>query len=259
MNSQLIDGSVKETFPLFLHSFCDSLSRVISRIDRFRPIFTKAIICWDGYNSGNVRRKIFPPYKINRRTEVDSVSLPFEMIDLLRQELGKVSPRFNICHPDAEGDDLMALFCEILDNDEIMLVTRDKDMYQLVNSKVKVFNLFTNELIGPNEVEEYFGVPPEGVVEIKSIIGDSSDNYKGLHGIGPKKGLKLYKEGNTVKKFPELDVYRKLAKIPFYALDTNEILENMLKVDLDSPPNWEAIIRKFGISDYVASKLYVVV
>lgn len=265
IDSELVNDSVEDTLPLFLQSFCSVLTNVVSRVDRFRPRFTKLIICWDGINAVNKRRELYPPYKEHRVTErakaakTDRPSIPHQLINMVRDELGVVAPRYNICEADAEGDDLIALFCEIFEGSQICIVSRDQDMYQLVSHNVKILNVFTNELIGPSDVQSKFGVLPSGVVEMKALMGDASDNYPGLKGIGPKKALALYTAGGTETKYPEVDVFRKLAKIPFCGLDTTSILEKLVKADLDSTPNWGHVAEKFGMSPYMASRIQLVV
>lgn len=93
--------------------------------------------------------------------------------------------------------------------EEIVVVTGDKDLMQLVSDKVKLFMLSNgisgSTLVGPQEVEEKLGIKPNQVVDYKALIGDSSDNYPGVYGVGPKTAEKLF------NKFDSLDeIYNKL-------------------------------------------------
>src|SRR3989344_1238927 len=95
--------------------------------------------------------------------------------------------------------------------DEVVIVTGDRDIMQLVNDKkgVSVYapiNGMSNaRLVHENEVKEYVGVTPDKIVDYKALIGDSSDNYPGVPGIGPKAAQ------NLLEKFGSLEeIYRKL-------------------------------------------------
>lgn len=96
-------------------------------------------------------------------------------------------------------------------NLEIIIVTGDRDLLQLVNPNVKVYmpvkGLTEAHLLGEREVAEYLGISPSEVVDYKALIGDPSDNYPGVPGIGPKTAIGL------LKKYKSLaGIYEALAK-----------------------------------------------
>ena len=78
---------------------------------------------------------------------------------------------------------------------EVVVVTGDRDMLQLVNDKTKLYmserGLGKAKLYGDNETKERMGVAPERIVDLKGLMGDSSDNYKGVPGVGPKTAMNL--------------------------------------------------------------------
>lgn len=82
--------------------------------------------------------------------------------------------------------------------DEVIIVTGDRDMLQLVNDKVKVYapikGLSEARVFDEKEVKEYIGLNPEQIVDYKALIGDQSDNYPGVPGIGPKTAVELLQE-----------------------------------------------------------------
>lgn len=95
---------------------------------------------------------------------------------------------------------------------ETVIVTGDKDIMQLVRGKIKIYapvKGFSNaKLFGQKEVQELLGVKPKQIVDYKALVGDSSDNYPGVHGIGPKTAVKLLKE------YEDLDtIYKRIEKI----------------------------------------------
>jgi DNA polymerase-1 len=96
---------------------------------------------------------------------------------------------------------------------EVIIVTGDRDMLQLVDEKVKVYapikGLSQSRLFDAKEVEEYMGVAPDKIVDYKALVGDQSDNYPGVPGIGPKTAIEL------LRKFGNLEnIYKSLENIP---------------------------------------------
>src|SRR6476660_1822914 len=95
-----------------------------------------------------------------------------------------------------EADDLIATYvrlaCEAGANATI--VSSDKDLMQLVNDCVLMYDTMKDRRIGIPEVVEKFGVPPEKVIEVQSLIGDSTDNVPGVPGIGVKTAAQLIGE-----------------------------------------------------------------
>jgi len=95
-----------------------------------------------------------------------------------------------------EADDLIATYarqaCEV--KADVTIVSSDKDLMQLVNDCVVMYDTMKDKKIGIPEVIEKFGVPPEKVIEAQALIGDSTDNVPGVPGIGPKTAAQLLQE-----------------------------------------------------------------
>src|SRR5215470_15655439 len=95
-----------------------------------------------------------------------------------------------------EADDLIATYvreaCEFGANATI--VSSDKDLMQLVNDSVTMYDTMKDRRIGRAEVIERFGVPPEKVIEVQALAGDSTDNVPGVPGIGVKTAAQLIVE-----------------------------------------------------------------
>ncbi|KKQ53091.1 MAG: polymerase protein [Microgenomates group bacterium GW2011_GWC1_38_12] len=120
-----------------------------------------------------------------------------------------------------EADDLLGSIAEQAQRtknkeqsriDQVVIVTGDRDILQLVNEKVKVFlpvrGLSEGRLFGVEEVKEKMGVLPSQIPDYKALVGDQSDNYPGISGIGPKTAEKLL---DKYKSFPE--IYKHLDEI----------------------------------------------
>ena len=95
-----------------------------------------------------------------------------------------------------EADDLIATYARLACEAKATttIVSSDKDLMQLVNDCVVMYDTMKDKKIGIPEVIEKFGVPPEKVIEAQALIGDSSDNVPGVPGIGPKTAAQLLEE-----------------------------------------------------------------
>ena len=135
------------------------------------------------------RNEIFPEYKANRPDPPDELIPQFPLVrDATRA--------FNVeCleRPGFEADDLIATYARRAQADgfDVMIVSSDKDLMQLVSDRVSMFDALKNRRIGPAEVEEKFGVGPERVVDVQALAGDSTDNVPGVPGIGVKTAAQL--------------------------------------------------------------------
>ncbi len=96
--------------------------------------------------------------------------------------------------------------------DEIIIMTEDRDLLQLVDEKVKVASSLRGKkdlfIFNRKEVEEKYGLPPSLLVDFKALCGDPSDNIPGVKGVGKKTACKLIKEFGSVEK-----IYSSLEKI----------------------------------------------
>lgn len=123
-----------------------------------------------------------------------------------------------------EADDLMARAVHHYGSDktDCLVVSGDGDLLQLASDSPKVSihqpgkdntKTFEHGVVA-SQVEEWFGVPPVRIPEIKAIIGDKSDNITGIKGLGPKRALRILQQHGdlfqALKKAPELVGYEKL-------------------------------------------------
>lgn len=137
--------------------------------------------------------------------------------------------------------------------DQVVIVTGDKDILQLVNDKVKVYlpkrGLGDAMLMGEKEVVEKMGVKASQIVDYKALVGDPSDNYKGVPGIGPKTAEDL------IRRFKSIDqIYKNLDRVnpklreklekgresAYLSLRLARIVTDVeLKTDLENAEKWE--------------------
>lgn len=179
-----------ETPDGFIPSWEDGLAEFITEYldPTFRQVAPRQVIaCFDGGNTA--RRALYHGYKAKRKqrdheedaTRSEQIKLLMEHGQRLLAYLGCRTVRVT----GEEADDLIGLFCERLEADAITVYTRDKDLLQLVNDKVAVYQNGT--LYATNYGETSLnGVPFDLIALMKAIVGDSSDEYPGIKGCGPK-------------------------------------------------------------------------
>jgi DNA polymerase-1 len=138
------------------------------------------------------RNAFFPAYKANRGAPPDELIPQFALIR-------EATEAFCLPQVELEGyeaDDLIATYTRLAAErgEEVVIVSSDKDMMQLVRPGVSMFDPIKYKPIGPAEVMEKFGVTPEKVVDVQALAGDSTDNVPGVPGIGVKTAAQLITE-----------------------------------------------------------------
>ena len=163
--------------------FSKMLSKLLSDAGtrRFAVIFDTSRVSF--------RNDIFPDYKANRSDPPEELVPQF---DLIRD----ATRAFNVpCIelPGFEADDLIATFARMAreEGHEVVIVSSDKDLMQLVGDNVSMLDPAKNVRIGRAEVIERFGVGPESVIDVQALAGDSTDNVPGVPGIGVKTAAEL--------------------------------------------------------------------
>ena len=135
------------------------------------------------------RNEIFPEYKANRPDPPEELIPQFPLV----REATRAFKVACLEQPGFEADDLIATYTRRAQADgyDVMIVSSDKDLMQLVSDRVSMFDALKNRRIGPAEVKEKFGVGPEQVVDVQALAGDSTDNVPGVPGIGVKTAAQL--------------------------------------------------------------------
>ncbi len=138
------------------------------------------------------RNELYPKYKINRPPPPEDLIPQFPLVrDAVRA--------FNVPTIERQGyeaDDIIATYAKKARKAGLLvtIVSSDKDLMQLVGGGVEMLDTMKNKHIGSAEVVEKFGVPPEKVVDVQALAGDSTDNIPGAPGIGVKTAAQLIEE-----------------------------------------------------------------
>ncbi len=138
------------------------------------------------------RNDIYPDYKASRPPPPEELIPQFELVRDATRALNVAC----IQMPGFEADDLIATYARqaAADGAVVTIVSSDKDLMQLVDDKITLYDAMRNRTIGPKEVEEKFGVGPDKVIEVQALAGDSTDNVPGIQGIGIKTAALLINE-----------------------------------------------------------------
>ena len=138
------------------------------------------------------RNDIYPKYKANRPPPPDELIPQFELVREATRALNIPA----ISKEGFEADDIIATYAKkaYKAGAKVTIVSSDKDLMQLVNDRISMFDAMKNRFIGVEQVLEKFGVRPEKVVEVQALAGDSSDNVPGVSGIGIKTAALLLQE-----------------------------------------------------------------
>jgi len=115
-----------------------------------------------------------------------------------------------IRHMGLEADDLIGTLARRAEEAglDVIIVTSDKDMFQLLTPKVRIYDPVKDKWIGEAECRERFGVEPARVVEVMGLMGDSIDNIPGVKGIGEKTATKLITQFGTIE-----DLLRRIEEV----------------------------------------------
>ncbi len=138
------------------------------------------------------RNKLYPDYKAHRPPAPDDLIPQFPLI----REAVRAFDLPCLEQAGFEADDLIATYVRIAceRGATATIVSSDKDLMQLVTDCVTMYDTMKDRRLGIAEVIEKFGVPPEKVVEVQALAGDSTDNVPGVPGIGVKTAAQLIVE-----------------------------------------------------------------
>ena len=173
-----------------VHGFCAMLWKLL-RETKASEAPTHFAVIFDAGRK-NFRNDLYEDYKANRPPPPDELIPQFPLIrDAVKA--------FNVACVEQEGyeaDDLIATYTrEVVDDGgDVTVISSDKDLMQLVRPGVVMVDGMKNKKFGRDEVIEKFGVPPDKVIDVQSLAGDSTDNVPGVPGIGVKTAAELINE-----------------------------------------------------------------
>jgi DNA polymerase-1 len=139
----------------------------------------------------NFRHELFPDYKGTRDAQPEDLTTQLPIFRELVEAWGL--PALEV--EGFEADDLIAtVAARAPEASRILIVSTDKDLMQLVDDRVELVDTMKDRRYDAEAVEKRFGVPPGQVLDLRALVGDSSDNIPGVKGIGEKGAAKLIHE-----------------------------------------------------------------
>ena len=182
------------------------LSMMLKAIEDLRP--THLAVVFD-HPSPTFRHTMYVGYQTNREKERQVSEDIWGQIEKLKIVLEKMGiPVYQVAG--FEADDVIGTIStqRSAHSAQVIIITGDRDLMQLVNKKINLYmpikGLSDTVIVDEDKVMERMGVHPKQIIDYKALVGDSSDNYPGVAGIGPKTATALLAEygtfENVVKK-----------------------------------------------------------
>lgn len=166
-----------------IHVFLSVLEKL-----RKNPEISDIIIIFDAKGK-NRRHEMFESYKATRQAMPEDLIIQLNIL----KEMLPFTGYSIYCVEGYEADDVINTLSQTINN-RVWIVTKDKDLHQLVNDKVQIYDYQKDEVIDREKVYEKFGLYPESIPDMLALMGDTSDNIPGIAGIGPKTAKTLLDE-----------------------------------------------------------------
>lgn len=130
------------------------------------------------------RNKLFSEYKSHRLPMPNDLRIQIEPLHQMVKAMGLPV----LITPGVEADDVIGTLAMEATKAgyPVLIISRDKDMAQLVTPSITLINAMHNSALGPYEVRDKYGISPELIIDLLALMGDSSDNIPGVPGIGEK-------------------------------------------------------------------------
>jgi DNA polymerase-1 len=225
-----------------LVGFLKSLQKLIREM---KP--TKVFVCWDGAGGSSRRRSVVSSYKegrkairLNRSTGV-SLSLEEENQSKLRQIMRLFEyldnlPLIQLMHEGVEADDMVSILCQELRGEQKIIVSSDKDFYQLLDDETIIYRPVQAVFKTKKDIVEEFEIHPNNFALARAVSGDKSDNLQGVKGAGLK---------TLAKRFPFLSEEKDYSLTDL--VDVCEETENKLKIHEGIIDNYDKILKNYKI------------
>lgn len=221
--------------------FLKTLSRITAEL---KP---KAVyIAWEGGGSQR-RRKLFKEYKMSRKPQrmnrfygddiPDSEeNKKHQLLSLL--EMTKNIPVCQLYVADCEGDDVIAyLSTAAFKDDKKVIVSSDKDMYQLLDDNTMQYSLHKKRCVTAKDVHEEFRVTTHNFAVAKALCGDAGDNIPGVKGLGFKKLIKFF----PMLGLDEVISIRDVLDYSASHVDENKMYKRVLEFEKDLIRNYKLV------------------
>lgn len=198
-----------------VYGFCRMIKKLL---DAFDPRYM--VVVWD-CGGKTTRHTMYPAYKEKRQCPPTDLIVQKELI----REFIKTISLPMLEQYGVEADDLMHVLTQkaVAKEFDVVVVSTDKDMGQLVNDKVILYDAFKQEFLDTATLTQKYGFPPSKIAFYFSLLGDTSDNIPGVKGVGEKTATELVKQFESLE-----DLYKNIEKV------SSETLRNKLLTNKDN-------------------------
>jgi len=203
---------------------------------------TRVIIVFEGEGSTLNKKNLYPQYKGNRKLqrinnfggftsqEEESESIENQLLRLV--EYLQCLPLDMAAIDRVEADDTITYLAHKFQKEnDVVIMSSDQDFLQLVNEKITVYSPTKKKFYDPNKVLEEYGLPPQNYLQMKILLGDSSDNVPGVPKLGPKKLIKNFPELQESKVITLKDILQKSSTTEGVMYESVNMFSHQLKVN----------------------------
>ena len=180
------------------------------------------------------RHLLYPAYKANRGP---TPPLLLDCLDQLSEATGELGIT-TISIPSYEADDVIATLATVVSvhNGKVIILSTDKIFLQLVNDKVIVYDHFANKRCDRTYVEERYEIAQHQYIDYLALVGDKSNNVKGVQGIGPKSAVTMLSEHDSLDRIlsaePASTMLKKVNENSADALRSKQLVTLKTNVEL---------------------------
>ncbi|WP_188207857.1 5'-3' exonuclease [Alkalibacillus aidingensis] len=227
-----------------VHGF---VRHLLTATNHFQP--SHVICCWD-MGSHTFRNDLYPEYKANRGAPPEELVPQFDLV----KEVTEVMDIPNIGIKGFEADDCIGTLARAYQHEaEVTILTGDQDILQVLDEGIRVALLkkgFGNyDVYEAERFIEEKGITPQQMIDLKAMMGDSSDNYPGVKGVGEKTALKLLIQHGTLDVILDnLDTLTKAQRAKFEAdLDMVHLSRKLAEINCEANVDCDLSDAEFKI------------
>ncbi len=215
--------------------FCNMIWKLLVDMKSQPDAPTHLAVVFD-HSEKTFRNKLYDQYKAHRPPPPEDLVPQFPLVREATRAFGVPSLEL----PGYEADDIIAAYaCKVRDmGGEVVIVSSDKDLMQLVGDRVFMLDTMKNVKIGIEQVAEKFGVTPDKVVDVQALCGDSVDNVPGAPGIGIKTASALINEygdlDTLLARAGEIKQQKRRETLIAFA-DQIRLSRQLVQLDCDTP------------------------
>jgi DNA polymerase-1 len=244
-----LPDSIKGTDGEPVNALLGGANLILREVEEHEP---RAVVLCFGPDAAHYRVELFPDYHADREELPDTLAPQWERSREFFEAFGWIVAS----HDSLEADDLLGTYArlEAEAGGRALILTGDRDMYQCASDRVTVLYVRTGgkagaEEVGPDEVRDRYGIPPELVPDFIALRGDPSDGIPGAKGVGEKTAAALLQEHGSLEGLLDAAIRIPKPKLRTTLLESRDELlafkdiatlrDAGVKRPVDRPTDWE--------------------